>query len=742
LNCIRFFARRGHVLTAIALWAAAFAAAPSSLEAQTPPAADQQLGFSRYLPEDVDGYVSLMQMGRVVQTVGESKAWKQFEKVPEIEMGLAKLRELRASPELPPEARFGIDFLLSSAETEVTIAVRPDVSKNLLGVAKLGLLSFGGFAPSPFDPDSPEGFALRKKQAELRQEWGKTIGTIQIPSIVLATRFRDPAKYDLFVRSAIGGARKSMFEEFKRGAPPEILAKLEAAFVETQIGKSTLWKFHLRAGDLVPPAAIAQNLRGLPLGEAEKIAAAEAVANLTVDVHVGFVGEYLTLVVSSSDALINGIVDRYEGRAQHSLAGSAAFAPVRAELTPNTLGIVYADSSASRTELRQSLLPLLQSFTEPEFLKQMGAPKQIAEVASRVRGELEGWVAAMPVKQFSVLQLEQGLRQFSQSEFDFAPVAAPTTPLATLNSVPASSIGFIAWRALSFDPLWEQLVLVLEQGASETAEMKKRFPDDPRMLELVDEMAVKYAGALKPIKEKLIGAMKGEAAVVIGPFVQFEAIGAAAAEIPKVSVPSVALVIHSSAPDRAIEGLVELFHAAAAFNTRPGGPDADFPFSFEAKDVDGLQVRILKFKGPEVRGAELHLVKIGDRFVLSSSLELTKQIRDAAGGKSSALASTPGYQAVQAQMPATAEQLFYVDGELLTKSIRKTADDAFAFIEANAGKFRMSDRDQQQFAVFRRIFSGGLNVVSTLRRAYGSVVVEGKTKVLQEWIRIEDAATE
>jgi hypothetical protein len=741
LNHISLFVRRGRVLTAFALWAAAWMAVPSSVEAQPPPTADQQLGFSRYLPEDVDGYVSLMQMGRVVQSVGESNAWKQFEKVPEIEMGLARLRELRDSPELPPPAKIGLEFLLSSAESEVTLAVRPDVSKNLLGVAKLGLLSFGSYAPPPFDPNSPEGLAFQKKQSELRQEWVKTIGTIQIPSIVVATRFREPAKYDLFVRSAIGSMRSKMFEEMQRGAPPEILAKLEAAFVETQVGKSTLWKFHLRAGDILPPEAIAGNLRNSPLGEAERTAAAAAVANLTLDVHLGFVGEYLTLVISSSDELIKGIVDRYEGRAQQSLAASAAFAPVRAEVTPNTLGIVYADSSASRKELRESLLPLVKSLSEPEFLTVMGAPKEITQIASRVRGELEKWVEAIPAKQFSVLQLEQGLRQFSQTEFDRAPVAAPTTPLATLGSVPADSIGFIAWREVSFDPLWEQAAMLLEQGSADAAERRKRYADDPRMLEIFGDMTAKFDNAIKPIKGKLIGSMKGEAAVVIGPFVQFEAMGEAAAEIPKLSVPSVALVIHSSAADRAIEGLAELFQAAVDFDARPGRP-SDIPFSLETKEVDGLQVRILKFKGPEVRGAELHMVKLGDRFVLSSSLELTKQIRDAAGGSKPAIGSTPGYQSVEAQMPATAQQLFYVDGETLMKSIRKTATEGFAFVEANAGKFRMSDRDLQEFAVFRRVFDGGFKVLSTFRRAYGSQVIEGKTNVLREWIRIEDAATE
>jgi hypothetical protein len=729
-------ANRACVFWAIVLPALA---APATAAAQAPPSAEEMLGFSRYLPEDVDGYVSLMQMGRLVRTVGESKAWAQLEATPEIKQPLDHFRALLDSGKLPPEALMALDLLRAAGESEVTVATRPDVSKNLLATVKLLLYGIGGFAPTRHDPASPEGVALAAKQTQLRQDLVNTLTSLRIPSMVVAARVRDPAKFEPFVRMAVEQGRQAMFAELKRELPPEILAKLETAFAPAQVGAASLWRFRLRLGDVLPESAIAGELRKTPLDEAQQKAVATAAANLTVDAHLGFIGEYLTLTVSSDDDFVKQIVERHEGRAKNSLAASPAFAPIRAQTAADTIGILYTDATASRTELRDSLLPLLRSYAAPEFLALAGAPEEISQVASRFTTQMEAAIASMPLKQFSVLQLEQGLRQTTQSEIDRAPAPPATAPLTTVGAIPANATGFVAWREASLDPLWDQIRMLLEQQDASYAAAQRRLADNPEFVAAFGHSRERLRAILRPISDKLIPSTRGEMAIVIGPFVEFSVAGEAGKEVPRVSIPSAALLILSPNPDQAIEGLNELFQQVVATEAPPPGRPAEaLPVTFDVKTVDGIEARVLAYAKAPLGGIEPHVTKLGRGLVISSSFELTKYIREAASGRAPTIAAAPAYQAAAGELPATADQLTFIDGAALVKNIGATADQLFAFAEANAEKLRMSARDQGELIVVRRVVDAVLRFASTFRGAHSSLVSEGPTNVLKERIRFED----
>jgi hypothetical protein len=715
------------------------AAAQSPPAAQAQPAAEELLGFSRYLPEDIDGYISLMQMGRVVRTVGESKAWAQLTETPEIREALDQWRQLQESGKIPPEAQLALQLLQASTESEVTLAIRPDVSKNLLGVAKLFVVGFGGFAPSRLDPNSPEGATLAVKQAAMRAEFVATAGTIRIPTIALALRVRDHVKYAPFLQLAIEQGRKAMLEELKMKAPPEIFARLEESLAPVQVGGSSLWRFHLRLGDVFPEGELARGLERSPFDPAQQQALITAVSNLTIDVHLGFIGEYLTLVISADDDLVKQIVERHEGRGKNTLAASAAFAPIRAENSPATIGILYGDATVSRNEMRDSLLPMLRSFGEPQFMSLLGMPPESAMMITKIAAQLEKDVAAMPLKQHSVLKLDQGLKQATQFEYDREPVALSTVPLTTIGATPANSIGFVAWREGSFEPLWDQILGMIEQVDLQMAATQRQLGDNPAFAADFGKNREKLQGVMRPIVEKLKPSLHGEMAIVLGPFVEFAVEGEAGKEVPRVSIPSAALLVRSPSTDRAIEGFHELFQSIIAFaGPNPGRPGPEVPVTFDVKTVDGIEARVLAYTKAPLRGIEPHVTKLGEGLVISSSFELTKQIREAASGRAPTVTTVPAYQAVANELPNTADQLTYIDGGVLVKNIRSTVEQVFSFAEANSAKLRMSERDQREFAVVRRITDVALKFASTFRGAHSSRISEGRTDTLKEHVRFQD----
>jgi len=740
----------GRLVTTIALGVVALAAAPSAVAAQTPQAPqetatnDERLGFSRYLPEDVEAYVSVMQGGRVVRSVGESNAWKQLEQVPQFKEALAQMRASRKSPDMPPAFHMAFALLESSLESEVTVAVGHDFSTRMSALAKLGLLTAGGFALAGHEPDSPEGFKLAKKQAELRREWVKTVGTIELPSFVVAARVIEPQKYDFFVRTAISASRNAMLDQLGPFVSPDSRRSLEVAMAPVEFGNSTLWRFHLQLGDVLPASTVSEQLKNSSLDESERDATAEAIANLTFDVHLGFLGEYLTLVVSSDDSLMQQIAERYEGRSTKTLAASAAFEPIRAELTPDTIGLWYADLTAFQKEYKGSLVPLTRSLCDPELWSLLGHAPVIAKRIDRYRGQIESALLEAPNKQFSVLQFENGLRHIAHWEFEREPVARSRTPLTVLGAVPATSLGAYVRRDMTFDLLWDNYRGTMHEVVEFSDTLAEHSTGDPHAAKLANRFKAVLPDLLRLIDEKLAPSMRGEAALLLGPFVPFTVEIPANADVPKLSIPTGAVVIRSPSPNLAIEGFSGWINWMTTWSGSIdlAGEKYEHPVSMNAKVIDGIECHVFSYKGFSVKGLEPNIAKIGDWLVLSTSLELTKQIRDTVTGRAPAITSAAGYRAVAKDLPLTADELMYVDGKTLNRSIRGTVEELFSYFEEDAVKRNKPKNALEEIAATKGIVDLVAKLASTFRLAYGSVMAEGRTNVVRHWIRFEDIPPE
>lgn len=711
---------------------------PATLIA-APPTPDELLGFSRYLPDDVDGYLSLLQFGELARTIGDSQVWREVSQTPEVAAAIAGATQALADKNIPPEARLALDLLAAAGEAEVTIAAKPDVSKNLQTLARLGVLSIGVFAPSPFELDSPEGAALELKRREMRTQWTAAAVSLRVPSLAVAVRIKDRAKFEPFVRGMLAMGRAALIEEIKKELPSEPAAIVARAFEPKTYGQVTLERFHLRLGDVVPAEALAEPLAKTPLEDDQRAALAQALSNLTIDVHVGFVGDYLTLVVSADDSFVRDIVERFEGRTAGSLAASAEFAPIRAELTPATIGILYADAAQSLQLLRDELLPLIATVTSAEFLSQLGAPSKIAPLAARVRTDLEGLVASSPVKQHSVMTMDRGVRQFLRLEHGGEPVTPRTKPLVTPGWVPASAVGFIAWRDISLDALWEQIRFAVAQSQTELDELRFRFGDDEFVRNQISEGRKELAAVLKPIDGKLSSSLKGETTFMLGSVVPLKVQGPRGPVLEGIPTPTVAVVIKSPNARAAIDGLVQLFDAVAdlmhtenPFNPKP------FPAKLAPKTVDAAETWTLSFEEATVTGFEPHLTQVGDALVVSTSFEFTKQIRAAAAEKSSAIGSTAAYLDVEPHLPLTADQLTYLDGAALHRNLRSMVDGGFAFVERS--DLSLNNRDPEMLANAKRISELVIRAVSTFRGAWSARVIDGRVETLREWIRFEDVA--
>jgi hypothetical protein len=750
-NASKRLRKFGWILTGLVSIASIFAGPTATRGADPPPTTDELLGLSRYLSDDTGGYISLVSLGRLRQTLAESQAWRQIEAVPEVGQAVGGLKAVLSGEGAPPEARLALDLLKAAGTTEITLATSAEVSRELLSLARALMLSVAVFAPSPHAPGSPQAAALEAKRAPLRAQWLATVPSIRIPSLVVAARVREPAKYEPFVRAVLEQGRQAALAEIGRGAPPEVQAVLAGTVTTVTLGKSQLHRFHLRLGDILPPELIVRSMRGSPIGENEQIVIASALANLTLNVHLGFVGEYLTLAVSSDDAFMRQIIDRFEGKTAATLAASANFAPIRAELKPDALGLLYGNAAGSMDELRAKFLPLLNSLTDEEFLGLVGAPAEIMPAIRRLRYNLDAAVYNAPLRQHAVLTLDRGLRQFVQSEYDREPVAAATAPMTTPGMIPATAVGYTSWRFVSLEGLWQQIRFQIEQRmVHERYVMNIVVPGGigGRDRDMLRQAEDRYRAMLKPIDEKLAPSLQGETALVAGGFTPFawkqDPLAAGNQRGPVVRdfpIPTAALIMRSPKPDVAIEGLRELFQAVMAFVPSPAGPDGKEPpppATLSAKEIDGGEAWVFGFRGISMEGIEPHLTRIGDAVVFSSSPALTKQLRETAAGRSPAIGTTARHTAMQELLPVGAQQLSYLDGEALNRGLRSTAASLFTHLEENRESLGITERDLAGIAQARQYVELGLNVVGCMRGAAASVVSADKTDVLREWIHVED----
>jgi len=719
-----------------ALLCGAFAAPSAFGQAKT----DELLGFSRYLPADTSSYVSMMQLGHYREQIAGSKAWAKIEEVPEIAKLLEQNRTQLASNEIPPPVKTAIELAKAAGSSEISLATSTDASQDLLNIARVGMLSVAVMAPSPLQPDSEEGKRLEAKRVPLRAEWATTVPKLRLPSFVLAARVKDAAKYQIFVDMMVDMGWQEALKQLRRDMAPELLPPWEKAYSHVKVGEVPLIRFRLKLGDLLRPGELDRPLGMLPMTDAERTLALQAINNLSVDAHLGFVGEYLTLAVGADDRLINQIVERFEGRSKDTLAASAGFARIRADLKPESIAILYGEHTETQREIRRTFLPLLNTLADPDLHGLLGAPPEVTLMVHRVQYRLEATILSTPLRQESVLNVEHGLKQTMRSEFDREPAVPSATPLRTLSLVPENAIAYSIHRQGSAESLFQEIRYMIEQQRLQFRTLGRQFGENGELPEFVRKQEALMDGVLKPIDEKLDPALRGEMGLILGAFTKFGVNEGAPFAVRDLPVPTLAAVVHTATADRAIEGFKELYDfLMSEYKKQERRPDPKGdPVRFAKQDLDGIETWVLSSPHLDVTGIEPHFARLGNALVFSTSFELTKKMRDASTGKTPGIAASPAHQAMEDLLPVGAGQASFLDGGAFSRNLRSMSDGVFALIEKNREEMRMSDRDVEQMALVKRSVGVGLVLLECLKGSASSVVGEGRVDQLREWIKVED----
>lgn len=717
--------------------------APAFGQAVAPPAtklADNELlGFSRYLPADTRGYISALQFGKLRGDVAASNAWKRIEAIPEVKQGLDEVGKRMESGDVPAPVRAVIDLLKAAGESEISLAVAGDSSQDILNVARVALTTVAVMAPSPHAPDTLQGQVLQTKRGPLHAEWIAGVPKVRMPSFVFAARVNQPAKYRAFIETMFDLAWQAASAEIDRKALPEFREPLKKAYSHVKVGEVGMIRFRLRLGDVVPLEGLAEGLDRLPLADGDKQLIIQAIADLSIDAHLGFLGEYLTFAIGSDDRFIQQIVERFEGRSKETLAASAGFATIRAELAPSSLAIIYADNSQLQRDLQRSILPLINKLADPELHSLLGAPAEITVGVQRMQFALESAILNTPLRQEAVVKVDQGLKQYLRSEYDRQPAVVPTKPLATLAMIPEKAIGYTILRNGTVENYLEQAKFMLDQQRAELETMRKRFGADTAA-EIFRPQQQLIDAVSKAIDEKFAPSLKGEMGAVLGSFADFgikEGKGPPGMSIRGIPIPTLALFVHTAEADKAIAGVRDIFKAIVdlATSQRGGG---EFPVEFVKHDLDGIETWIFKSEFMIVDGLEPHFAKVNGAFVFSTSFELTKKLRDTAKGTSPNVATAATYVAMKDLLPVGAEQAAFLNGAELNRSLRSTTTAVFGLIEKSPELFGLRAPQLEQVPNVKRAIEMGLTLSECLRGSASSIVSEGKYDVLREWVHLED----
>jgi len=705
----------------------------------TKPADNELLGFSRYLPADTRGYISGLQFGKLRGDVAASNAWKRISAIPEVKQGLEDVGKRMESGDVPAPVRVLIDLLKAAGESEISLAVAGDSSQDILNLARVALTTVAVMAPSPHAPDTLQGQVLETKRGPLHAEWIAGVPKVRMPSFVFAARVNEPAKYRAFIETMLDLAWQAASAEIDRKAVPEFREPLKKAYSHVKIGEVGMIRFRLRLGDVLPLEGLAEGLDRLPLADGDKQLIIQAIADLSIDAHLGFLGEYLTLAIGSDDRFIKQIVERFEGRSKETLAASAGFATIRAELAPASLAIIYADNSELQRELQRSILPLINKLADPELHSLLEAPAEITVGVQRMQFALESAILNTPLRQEAVVKVDQGLKQYLRSEYDRKPAVVPTKPLATLAMIPEKAIGYSIVRNGTMEHYLEQVKFMIAQQRAELETMRTRFGAHTAeilraQLQLLEAMAA-------PIDEKLLPSLKGEMAVVMGGFADFgvkEGKGPPGVSIRGIPIPTLALLVHTAEADKAISGVGDIFKAIVDMVTSQRGGGGEFPVEFVKHDLDGIETWIFKSEFMIVDGLEPHFAKVNGALVFSTSFELTKKMRDTAKGTSPNVATAATHAAMKDLLPVGAEQVAFLNGAELNRSLRSTTTAVFGLLEKSPELFGLRARQLEQVPNVKRAIEMGLTLAECLRGSASSIVSEGKYDVLREWVHLED----
>ncbi|MBA4020658.1 MAG: hypothetical protein C0483_26155 [Pirellula sp.] len=696
-------------------------------------ATDDVLGFSRYLPADTNGYVSLLQAGNVRKVVADSQAWSKLEEVPEVHAALEQARAQWKS-ELPMPVRAAADLAAAMFATEATFAATPETSRQLVHFVRVVLLAIPTFAPSQLPPGSAEEEALEQLRGPMRTDWLSAVQDVRVPPLVFAWRLPEIGNYRGFIDSMISLAWVGASAEIEK-APPPMRDALKKIYTQTKVGNAPTHRFRLRVGDVVPPMQIEQALHDAQLSATERRVLAHAVADLSIEIHLAYVGDYLTLVVGPDDSFIRQIVDRFEGRSAETLAASRAFAPLRGDLRPESLLVLYSDGEQAQRELLRVLLPLIDQLSHPKLWEAFGAPPTVSAQIQSLKGQLVNAAAASPIRQEAVILLEAGVKQTARMEYELS--SAPAVgPLTVPKFVPAGAVAYSAYRYVNLAGVGQQAKGALEQQLAEFAEQRERYAGQPETLEFIDRRAAPMNDLLDLIDGKL-AKLAGEVGLVLGPFAKFSMEAPGGPKMENLAVPTLALGIGTADSEQTFQTLTATVQTVMELITSNSGQPS---LSLVEQEVDGIAVQGLAPGLLPMQGFEPHLARVGDFVFFSTSHALTKQLRDAQAGKTPDVTTAAAYQAKQEYFPAKAAQLTFINGDTLHAELKSAADAIFAYIQANEEALHIRSDELAQIEQAKRLVATSLELLRCFRAAASGIVVDGSTHNLREWIHLEDLA--
>jgi hypothetical protein len=719
------------VLLCLALTGGAGGAAPQ-------PATDELLGFSRYLPPETGQYAALLQAGRVWRALTGSRAVARLLDTPELKTLQLELQRELDPAKLPPEGRQALDLLAAAFDSEVVIALPAESMPRMVGLFKALGLSAALFAPSPFPPESPQGRLLAQKRRPFREAWDRSLEGLQVPPFVLAARVKDGARFSAFVSQMLEQGRSGFITALAgdRSLSPRVRQAMDGAWTVEKVGGVPLHRFRLRAEDLLTEEEVAGALEpaGVPPGDRDRIAG--AVRRLTLEVHVGFVGEYLTLAVAPDDRLIRQIVERYEGKPAGTLAASPAFERIRAALTPDAIGISYSDSRRLLGEL-DDVLDLVRQGLDPQFLALLGAPGELLAGVERLRNKLVVRSELDVARDEGVAILDRGIRILGRLEYVQPPPVGPG-PLRSLDFVPADATGYWAAQGVSWDGLWSLVEDYFDQQAAVLAPIKARAAENPELAQAIRRQEAMAKRLLTPIRETLAPGLRGEMGLVLGAAVPLSV--PAAPDVEGVRIPTGAMIAHVEDPAKVIDGFRALVRGIAETIVEMQGGDgfAPLPLLLVQREVEGQEVHALVIPGLRIVGFEPHLACVGKGLVLSSSFALTRRIRDAAEGRAPRIASTEAHRTMSAVLDPGAWEVSYLEGGRVQAMLQAVAEGVFTVVERESADRPENLKQVAQARVFVRAL---LDVAGCFRGHAASRVREGDADVLKEWTHFSDDAT-
>ncbi len=128
--------------------------------------------------------------------------------------------------------------------------------------------------------------------------------------------------------------------------------------------------------------------------------------------------------------------------------------------------------------------------------------------------------------------------------------------------------------------------------------------------------------------------------------------------------------------------------------------------------------------GFQLQGFEPHLAVLGKKLVASTSLALTRELREAAEGRTPGIASTEGHRSMGNLVDPKAVEVSFIDGDRLVSAIGLAVSDVVT----------LSVKDRQT----RSFVEALMGALRCFRGHAYHLSGDGDALVSEEWIRFSD----